>query len=222
MPDPTLAVSLLKPEEAEQYMRIRHTAFKHDVNKILYFNQVEPSQATLNRVTKDIADGIAKGIFYLKCVDTSTNEIVAGARWRHVRPKDPNATIRTSEEIEKDLTVPEPYSESHLEVWRAFYELFNESKRRHLGNRPYWALDTLVTHPNHHRRGAGGLLLTWGCEKADETGTQAYLEASPMGEPLYKRYGYKPVGDLELDLRKWGGDETIEWTVSRENKDYPK
>lgn len=214
MPDPNLAVSLLKPEEAEQYMRIRHAAFKHDVNKILYFNQPEPSQSTLDRVTRDIADGITKGIFYVKCVDTTNNEMVAGARWRYIRPEASTATDRTWEEVEKGLTIPEPYTESHPEVWREFYELFNESKRKHLGTRPYWALDTLVTHPDHHRRGAGGLLLAWGCQKVDEAGTVAYLEASPMGEPLYRRYGFEPVGNLELDLRKWGGDEEIKWTVS--------
>ncbi|KAF1973350.1 acyl-CoA N-acyltransferase [Bimuria novae-zelandiae CBS 107.79] len=213
MPDNNLTVSLLKPDEAEQYMRIRHAAFKHDVNKILYFNQPEPSQATLDHVTRDIADGIAEGIFYLKCVDTTTNEIIAGARWRYVRPNDTNSTARTWEEVNAELTIPEPYTESHPEVWHAFYKLFNETKKKQMGTRPYWVLDTLVTHPDHHRRGAGGMLLKWGCAKADEAGTEAYLEASEMGEPLYQRYRYEPVEKIALDLRRWGGEEEIRWTV---------
>jgi len=49
MPNPRLEVSLLKPEEAEQYMRIRHETFKATVNKILY-SRGEASQKTLDRV----------------------------------------------------------------------------------------------------------------------------------------------------------------------------
>jgi GNAT superfamily N-acetyltransferase len=219
MPDPKLAVSLLTPDEAEQYMRIRHAAFVHDVNKIFYFHQPEPSQATLDSVTQSIRDGIAKGTLYLKCVDTSNGDIIAGARWRYIGPNDPNATSRTWDEVNAELAIPEMYAESHPEVWRAFYELFNDSKRKHMGARPYWVLDTLVTHPDHHRRGAGGLLLRWGCDKADEAGTETYLEASEMGEPLYRRYGFEPVENIALDLRNWGGPEEIRWTVSRRDPD---
>lgn len=215
MPNPNLVVSLLSPDDAEQYMRIRHAAFKADVNKIFYFNQHEPSQATLERVTHSIRDGIGKGILYLKCVDTSNGEIIAGARWRYVQPKDPNATSRTWDEVNEELTIPEMYTESNPEAWRAFYELFNQKKKKHMGTRPYWVLDTLVTHPNHHRRGAGGLLLRWGCEKADDARTETYLEASEMGEPLYAKYGFEPVEKIALDLRRWGGEEEIRWMVSR-------
>jgi GNAT superfamily N-acetyltransferase len=214
MPDQKLAVSLLTPDEAEQYMRIRHAAFVHDVNKIFYFHQHEPSQATLDSVTQSIRDGIAKGTFYLKCVDTSNGDIIAGARWRYLGPNDPNATSRTWDEVNAELAIPEMYAESHPEVWCAFYKLFNDSKRKHMGARAYWVLDTLVTHPDHHRRGAGGLLLSWGCDKADKAGKETYLEASEMGEPLYTRYGFEPVEKIALDLRNWGGPEEIRWTVS--------
>lgn len=219
MPDLSLAISLLKPEEAEQYMRIRHIAFQHDVNKIFYFNAPghEPSEATLNRVTRGIAEGIAKNVFYLKCVDTTTNQMIAGARWRYVRPEDPNATFRTWDEVNKELTIPEPFAESNPEVFRAFHELFGETKRKLLGTRPYWVLDTLVTHPEHHRRGAGGMLLKWGCEKADEAKMETYLEASEMGAPLYERYGFEPKEHIALDLRNWDGEEEIKWTVSLKN-----
>jgi hypothetical protein len=87
MPDPNLAISLLQPEEAEQYMRIRHEVFRPTVNKILYARG-EPSQKTLDQVREDIRDGITnKGILYLKCVDTSTGEMIAGARWRYQRKR---------------------------------------------------------------------------------------------------------------------------------------
>jgi GNAT superfamily N-acetyltransferase len=213
MPDPNLIVSLLTPDEAPQYMRIRHAAFVHDVNKVFYFN-APASPETLDRVVQDIRDGIQKGIIYLKCVDTSTNQIVAGARWTYHQPSDPTATARTPEELEEDFEIGQPYHESNPEVWQAFYTMLHACKRECMGLKPYYSLDTLVTHPDHHRRGAGGLLLQWGLEKADQAGVEAYLESSAMGRPLYERWEFHPVKEIALDLRRWGGDVELTWTVS--------
>jgi GNAT superfamily N-acetyltransferase len=214
MPDPNLRVSLLEPSEAEQYMRVRHQVFRPTVNKILY-SRGEPSQKTLDRVTHEIRDGLVnKGILYLKCTDTSTGEIAACARWRYVRPKDEGAMERTQDEVEADFQPPEPYDESDPDMLNGLYTLFNNNKRDILGTRPYYVLDTLVTRPEHERRGAGSLLVRWGCEKADEAGVEAYLEASKMGAPMYARHGFEPVREVELDLTRWGGDEKLSFIVS--------
>ena len=212
MPDPNLVVSVLTWDEVPQWMRIRHVAFAHDMNKIFYFH-APASEKTLDRVVKDTRDNMEKGVIYLKCVDTSTNEMVAGARWTFHRPSDPAATLRTPEELDKDYEASEPYAESHPEIWTEIFSMIYGNKREIMGLRPYYSLDTLVTHPDHHRRGAGGLLGKWGLEKADEAGVEAYLEASPMGRPLYERWGFEPVKDISLDLRRWGGDEELWWTV---------
>lgn len=215
MPDPNLQVSPLQPEEAAQYMRIRHEVFRPTINKILY-SRGEASQKTLDRVTEETRDGLVnKGYLFLKCVDTSTGEIIAGARWRYVKPKTPGATERTWEEVEaafKDRL--EPYDETEPEVFDALFTLFNDRKREYLGTRPYYVLDTLVTLPQHERRGAGSLLVRWGCEKADEVNAQAYLDASPIGAPLYARHGFVALPEVALDLRRWGGDEVMRFIVS--------
>jgi GNAT superfamily N-acetyltransferase len=212
--NPELQVSLLKPEEAEQYMRVRHEVFRDTVNKILY-SRGEPSAATLARVTEEIRDGVVnKGVLYLKCVDIKTGEIVAGARWRCIKPKDPNATERTWEEVDQDIGKSEPYEESDPELFHALHDLFDENKREILGTRIHYVLDTLVTLPQHERRGAGSMLVRWGTERADEAGFEAYLEASPMGAPMYARHGFEPQKKVELDLRKYGGDEVLEFIVS--------
>lgn len=212
--NPELQISLLKPEEAEQYMRVRHEVFRDTVNKILY-SRGEPSEATLARVTEEIRDGVVnKGIMYLKCVDVKTGEIVAGARWRCVKPRDPNAIERTWEEVDQDMKMSEPYEESDPELFHALNDLFNENKRDIMGTRSHYVLDTLVTLPQHERRGAGSMLVRWGTERADEAGFEAYLEASPMGAPMYERHGFEPQRKVELDLRKYGGDEVLGFIVS--------
>lgn len=162
-------------------------------------------------------DIINKGVLYMKCVDTRTNAVVAGAKWRYMGLLDPqgNAAPRSLESVEKDLEVPEPYEESDPVIFKSIFELFGKNKLEIMGTRPYYVLDTLVTHPDHHRRGAGGMLVQWGCEKADELGVEAFLEASPMGQPLYARYGFEPVKEVGLDLKKYGADEEFNFIVSR-------
>lgn len=70
-------------------------------------------------------------------------------------------------------------------------------------------LDTCVTLPQHERRGAGSLLVKWGCDRADEAGVVAYLEASPVGSPMYARHGFVVQREIELDLGKYGGKEEV-------------
>ncbi|EMD97305.1 hypothetical protein COCC4DRAFT_140314 [Bipolaris maydis ATCC 48331] len=212
MPDPNLQISLLDPSEAEQYMRIRHEVFRNTVNHMLY-PRGEPSQATLSKVTESIRTGIADGVLFLKCVDASTGEMIAGARWRYVKPQQEGAALRTWEEVDADLKLPEPYEESDPEMWNEVFSVMNANKREVLGQKPCYVLDTLVTLPQHERRGAGGMLVRWGCERADEAGVVAFLEASPAGAPLYARFGFQRVKEVSFDLRKWGGTTTLDLTL---------
>jgi GNAT superfamily N-acetyltransferase len=95
----------------------------------------------------------------------------------------------------------------------SLYNLFNTNRRRILGTRPYHVLDMLVTLPKHERRGAGSMLVRWGCERADAVSVVAYLEASRIGEPLYARHGFECVGELEFDLRIWRGTQVMRFIV---------
>lgn len=49
----------------------------------------------------------------------------------------------------------------------------------------------LATRPEHERRGAGSMLVQWGCDIADENGVPAYIDASKAGAPLYKKFGFE-------------------------------
>lgn len=53
--------------------------------------------------------------------------------------------------------------------------------------------------------GAGSALLKWGAELADKEGLPSWLEASPEGHGLYKRFGFEPVDVMDLKVKeKWG------------------
>ncbi|KAF1963654.1 acyl-CoA N-acyltransferase [Byssothecium circinans] len=218
--DPNLKVSLLEPNDIDTaaYTRIRHEAFRDDVNQIFYSKapNCEPSHATLEKFAASIKDGILnKGITFTKCVDTSTGQIIAGARWTYHKPKDSTAKERTWDEVNEELIAPEPYAETNIDVWNGLFDLFYPNKREIMGTKPYFSLDTLVTHKDHYRRGAGGLLLTDGLRRADEAGVEAYLESSPMGRPLYERFGFVPIKDVSLDLKRWDGHKELTWTLMK-------
>ncbi len=66
--------------------------------------------------------------------------------------------------------------------------------------RTHWYLEFLATRPGEQGKGAAGKLLKWGLQKADEDGTEAYLEASPDGKPIYEHYGFEEVERLVVSL----------------------
>lgn len=50
------------------------------------------------------------------------------------------------------------------------------------------------------------MLLRWGTELADKEDVMMYLEGSIMGKPLYERFGFKSVNEIQFDLTKYGGE----------------
>ena len=69
------------------------------------------------------------------------------------------------------------------------------------------ALDALVTLPGHQRRGAGTMLLQWGCSIADDLGLITYLEATAVGRPLYEKVGFEEVGRNVKNSLKYTGED---------------
>jgi hypothetical protein len=51
------------------------------------------------------------------------------------------------------------------------------------------------------------MLLEKGTHKADEAGLDMYLQASPVGAELYKKFGFEVVSVEELDLSQYGVDK---------------
>ncbi len=67
-------------------------------------------------------------------------------------------------------------------------------------------LSTLCTDPKHQRRGAGTMLIHWGCDIAQKHGVPSFLEATPAGLPVYQKAGFEEVDRFEFDLGKYGGE----------------
>lgn len=58
-------------------------------------------------------------------------------------------------------------------------------------------LNICFTDPEYMRRGAGSMMLEWGCKLADHLSYDAWIEASPSGNQLYKHFGFGDVSIIE-------------------------
>ncbi|KAF5013960.1 hypothetical protein FDECE_89 [Fusarium decemcellulare] len=124
---------------------------------------------------------------YIKIVDPKSKDgrgrprIAAYAKWDLATPK------------ERGPRYP-PWSEDMpIQACDAFIERLENSRLQVMaGQKKHYYLDTLVTHPDYQRRGAGSMLVKWGCDLADKDGVGVYVDASEAGAPLYQKFGFIP------------------------------
>ncbi len=81
---------------------------------------------------------------------------------------------------------------------------------------PIPVLNNSFTHPAHRRHGAGKLLMEWGIRKADELGLETYIEASPLGSTLYRKHGFRIVGEADVQPDASMEEDDEEWRRCRE------
>jgi len=53
--------------------------------------------------------------------------------------------------------------------------------------------------------------LEWGTRLADEKGLPGYVEGTPSGVNIYRKYGFEIVDRLKLELSPWNEQEV--WNV---------
>ena len=62
-------------------------------------------------------------------------------------------------------------------------------------------LEMLATLPVYQGRGYGRQLVNWGLARADQDGTDCYLEASDEGLSLYRKLGFSEVDEVKVDVQ---------------------
>jgi GNAT superfamily N-acetyltransferase len=154
-------------------------------------NVTKKNEATLKTIRAQ------SGAKLIQVVDTETGEMIAGSMW------DVYATEQTEEQLDKTLAKP-TLEQGYKPEFEPLYEHLKGNRRRIMGTRPYIYLDVLFTHPRHHRRGAGAMMVKYGVDLADELGIEAYHESSVEGRALYERFGYKVLKAVEFPMADYG------------------
>jgi GNAT superfamily N-acetyltransferase len=63
-------------------------------------------------------------------------------------------------------------------------------------------INVLSTLPEYHRKGLGSRLLTHVTRDADKVNAKIYLQATPIGYPLYLRLGWQEIEDMVTSTPK--------------------
>jgi GNAT superfamily N-acetyltransferase len=202
----TLIVLPMEKEDTYDWAALYYPAFRQSAVSILWYS--EPSPATIAKFGENLKKALeTPNTYFYKVVDTELgNKIIAAAKFSvYEQP-------RSLEEIQKEEVMrevgPEENGEARLEFLRGIW-----ASRREFSQQPNVMCDTLICHPDHHRRGAGRMLMQKGLDKADELGIPAYLEASPAGIHLYKKLGYLPLKEFMFEATKYGAKENDLHTV---------
>lgn len=132
---------------------------------------------------------------YVLAVDDSQSgdaAVVAMAKWVVPSAKPPSAE---GEEWAAKMAWPEDVDGA---LGKEFFTMLEKKHREHMGSRPHWYLELLAVRKSHHGQGLGKRLLSWGLERADKDGVEAYLQASPAGAPLYRKYGFEDIETVRV------------------------
>ncbi|KAJ6143116.1 hypothetical protein N7471_002569 [Penicillium samsonianum] len=121
---------------------------------------------------------------YLRVIDTESKDergrprLVAFGKWDLAMPE------------ERGRRFPHWHADSPYQECEDFIEELEQARKRVMGDEKHYYLDTLGTHPDYQRRGAGSMLVQWGCDLADKDGVAAYVDASKEGASLYLKHGF--------------------------------
>ncbi|KAJ6115256.1 acyl-CoA N-acyltransferase [Penicillium sp. IBT 16267x] len=127
---------------------------------------------------------------YLKILDLESKDnegkprMVAWGKWDQSMPNErgPRFFLPWSEDMMPDRC-------------DLAFDGFEANRKKVMGEERHIFLDTLCTHPDYWRRGAGSMIVKWGCDLADQEGISAYLDASKNGAPLYEKFGFVDEGN---------------------------
>lgn len=214
-----LSLQPLFPSDSLSWIRIRALAYHNPTHDLVHGNQ-PISDSSIRGVANDRKREIGKpNTWHWKIVDTdlapskddpidNPGRTIAIAIWgaHNLEEKKEGSSEPTANPAEIDEGAPFIPPELRLDALSALLTPMREAQKEVMGSKPYLMLNTLTTHPEHQRRGAGKLLLDWGLAKADEEGLDVYLDSSSLARRIYEQRGFVVIKAVEFDREKWGGE----------------
>jgi len=219
-----LKVEPLQPSELDDFIRLYWASFEpleaDMVLPMVYTGGLQPEviQQAGDRIKRETGGNLSDFCFCAR--DTETDELIAVSWWAIVEHPS-----KTAEEIEAEYQIAHRarYGADSVSIagmntplGEAFLKVLIYSEAETMQGQPYMTLRILATHPKHHRKGAGSLLLRQGLEKADRLNLPVYLDSARSGKALYERHDFVVTSDFPFDARQYGGrSEGKHWCMVR-------
>jgi len=186
--------------DIDQILDIQYEANDSDPwHQTLFPNGISTATRNMTREHARTAMQTDPHTHYVVVVDTDLNdEIIAFAKWMIYKQERPES------EWNKADTRKWP-EDTNLEAISAFFGPLLEKRRKYMAGSPFCFLWLLDTSPAHQRRGAGGMLVQWGTDIADEAHIPCYVEGTAAGYKLYRKKGFEDVDAIDMDLSRYGG-----------------
>ncbi|KAH9884420.1 acyl-CoA N-acyltransferase [Xylariomycetidae sp. FL2044] len=179
MPKQPFALSRATPDDMPEITRLEYVCFPPIVRELFMGCQTEDDLPRLSaRHARLMATD--RHDVWIKVVETRTRRIIAASNWKVY----PNGAPSSAGD-----TAPEWLRDEDRERAARMLGAMNEARRAaNPGGFVY--LHTCFTDPEYQRRGAGSMMMQWGCDLADQLFLPAWIEASPEGNALYRKYGF--------------------------------
>ncbi|CAJ0552099.1 Ff.00g060780.m01.CDS01 [Fusarium sp. VM40] len=194
------------PEDIPGMCKVYHSAFGDTVIGSRVFNaDIEAADRFFqNNFSEDMADHKCEllVVTHKTSPDSKDEQVVSMAKWNL-----PGAPIQ-------DVPPAEAWP-SNGDLAVEFFGTMTEGHRRFMGDRPHYHLEVICTHADWQGKGAGGLLLRWGVERADAESLPCFLEATPKGKPIYEKLGFQTKGQDEFE---WPFGSSVETYMERDAK----
>ncbi|KAE8451410.1 hypothetical protein EG329_004039 [Mollisiaceae sp. DMI_Dod_QoI] len=190
-------------QEVEEMMTVFKNAFGPDPLMEFCFNRPGvPQPPKQELIAKHLERMATPQLVYRKAVDAENphGPILGVAAWYWV--EDPHTA-------KQNIPWGDPSPGVHLECYDAALGAlrrwrFDYFKER---NQPFVYMAILTVVPEAQRRGVGGALLREGLADADRRGLPCFIEASPAGLGLYKKFGWEEMLKTTVNLKDYGGKD---------------
>jgi GNAT superfamily N-acetyltransferase len=191
------------PKEVEEMTEVFKKAFGPDPLMEFCFNRPNiPRQPKEELEAKHLERMATPQFVYHKAIDPEnpSGPMLGVAAWYWV--ENPSTS-------KQNIPWGDPSPGVHLECYDASLGVLRRWRLNYFRelNQPFVYMAILTVVPEVQRRGVGSALLREGLKEVDRRGLPAFIEASPAGLGLYKKFGWEEMLKTTVNLKDHGGED---------------
>ncbi|KAK0278712.1 hypothetical protein LTR35_008976 [Friedmanniomyces endolithicus] len=205
---PHFTLSRCTPNDMQELTQLYYNCFSPAIRLALMGCSTPLKSGELKRLTDLMTQTMSDSPhdIWIGIKDSQTGRFIAASNWK-VHLEGSNAKRQAVE------APPWLEGEDYKSAERLMGLLHDMRQKAMPG--PLIHLNICFTDANYRRRGAGGMMLQWGCDLADQLFIPGYIEATTDGNFLYKMFGFYELESIDSGI----GEEGV--TMRRDARSRP-